>query len=312
MARIHNVWAEHVERHTDGRVKVQLIGGAVLGTPVEHLDICLSGRADIAWIAIGHFPGVFPYSDVRFLPFLYPSGAVGGRVFWEMTEKYLLDTEYKDLKVLYTHPTAVMQLLTRTKQVKTVEDLKGLKIVMDSAVQVTMTEMLGAVPVFVTEGEIFTTLERGLVEGRWREWEGAVTWKEMEVTKYRTGGLDIASNHGMGIMNLDSWNKLPADVQKVIDEMRLGHSIWAGLSFDETSLQRLPELQEYDKKVGNPEIYWLPKEEKARFVAAVEPMYEWWVSDMESKGNMKAREILEFVQAKSALFSGELTGEEAR
>jgi len=311
MARIHNVWAEHVERHTDGRVKVQLIGGAVLGPPADHLEICLSGRADITWIAIGHFPGVFPYSDVRFLPFLFPSGAVGGRIFWEMTEQYLLDTEYKDVKVLFTHPTSVFQLISN-KQVHTLEDLKGMKIVMDSSVQVEMTEYLGATAVFVPEGEIFTTLERGLVDGRWRDWEGVVTWKEMEVTKYRTGGIDLAANQGMSIMNLDSWDKLPADVKGVIDDMRLGHSIWAGLSFDEMSLSRLTELQEYDRKVGNPDIYWLPKDEKAKWVAAVEPMYDWWVGDMESKGNNQARELLEFVQAKSALFSGALTGEEAR
>lgn len=306
MQRIHGVWGQELERLTKGRVTVKLIGGSVLGPPNQHLEIVLSRRADIGWIAIGHFPGVFPYSDVRFLPFLFPSGAVGGRIFWEMTEKYLLDTEFKNVKVLFTHPTSVMQLITRTKQVKTLEDLKGMKIVMDSAVHVKMTEYLGGVPVFLPEGEIFTALEKGLVEGRWRDLHGVVVWKENEITKYRTTNLAIGANHGMSIMNLDAWNALPPDVQKVIDGMRLAHSIWSGLCFDEEDIYwAQPILREYDKKVGNPEWYPLPAAEKARWVTAVEPMYDWWVKEMESKGNTQAKEVLEFVRSAGKLYTGQ-------
>lgn len=305
MQRIHGVWGKELERLTDGRVKVKFFGGSVLGPPPEHLEIVLSGRADIGWIALGHFPGVFPYSDVRFLPFLFPSGSVGSRIFWEMTEKYLLDTEYKDVKCLFTHPTSVMQLITRTKQVKTLEDLKGMKLVMDSSVHVKMTEFLGAVPVFTPEGEIFTTLERGMVEGRWRDLHGCVVWKENEITKYRTVNLAIGANHAMTIMNRDTWNGLPADVKEVIDGMRLPHSIWAGLCFDEEDIYwAQPILREYDKKAGNPEWYPLPEDEKAKWVAACEPMYDWWVQEMESKGNNQASEILEFVRSQEKLYAG--------
>ena len=47
-------------------------------------------------------------------------------------------------------------------------------------------------------------------------------------------------------------------------------------------------------------------------MAAAEPMLDWWVGDMEGKGLNKAREILEFVQARGKLFTGAVTGEEAR
>ena len=80
----------------------------------------------------------------------------------------------------------------------------------------TILEYTGSVAVFMPEGEVYTSLERGLVDGRVHQWDGAVVWKGMEVTKYRTGNVNLAVNEMLIVMNRDTWNKLPADIQNIM------------------------------------------------------------------------------------------------
>ena len=57
-----------------------------------------------------------------------------------------------------------------------------------------------------------------------------------------------------------------------------------GMVFDRANNANLLVLQEYDKKKGNPEIYWLPDDERQKWVQAVTPIWDEWVQDMEGKG----------------------------
>ena len=57
-----------------------------------------------------------------------------------------------------------------------------------------------------------------------------------------------------------------------------------GKVFDDECVRCLEEIKEYDKKVGNPEVYNLPAAERARWVAAIQPMLDQWVADKEAAG----------------------------
>jgi len=254
----------------------------------------MKGTADIGWINPAFTPGVFPLTDIRNLPFLYPTPEIAAMVFWKQQE-ILNDLEYKDkIKVLWTFPTPIMECSTNTKQVKTMEDLKGLKFGDTEAVAGQTSEALGAVPVIMMEPDIFTGLERGMLDGRWQEYNGLVTWRCMEVTKYRTDNVRIFTHQNLIGMNLDKYNSLPADIKKVIDEHTgwdrsvLSGEIWAGCEVDSRKA-----VLEYDKRVGNPEPYVLPDAERARWVKAAEPVVNGWIEEMEGKGlGTQARDLL--------------------
>jgi len=287
-------WGPELEKKTNGRVKVTYYGGSSLGAPPDHLDLIMKGTADVGWMNPAFTPSVFPLTDIRNLPFLYPTPQVAAKVFWKQQE-ILNPLEYNDkVKVLFTFPTPVMECSTRTKQVKTLEDLKGLKFGGTEAIDGETSEALGAVGVIMMEQDIYTGLERGMLDGRWQEYNGLVTWGTMDVTKYRTDNVRIFTHQNMVAMNLDKYNSLPDDIRAAIDEMSgfdmsaATGEIWAGCEVDSRK-----KVLEYDKKVGNPPPYVLPDAERARWVKAAEPVTDGWLHEMDGKGlGAQARDLL--------------------
>jgi TRAP-type transport system periplasmic protein len=278
-------WGDAISKATNGRIKVTYFGGATLGAPPDHLDLVKKDTADIGWINPAFTSNVFPLTDIRNLPFLYPSVEVAAKVFWKQQE-ILNPIEYKDVKVLWTFPTPTMQLSTVNKPVRTLEDLKGMKFGETEPMAAKTDTFMGIVPVVIPdETQVYTGLERGMLDGRWQEYNGLVTWKCGEVTKYRVDAVDIYVHQNMIIMNLQKYNSLPADLKKAIDDTTgmlqsaASGDIWAGCEKDSLAEQRAA-----DKAKGNPDPYVLPASEKARWVAAAQPAIDAWLKDAAARG----------------------------
>ena len=204
---------------------------------------------------------------------------------WDYLQKYAVDGDFKDVKLLAVSPTAPSQLHMKTKMVKTLEDLKGMKIACTSVSHAKTIEALGAVPVNMVEGEVFTALERGMVDGRLHAWDSIVTHKTMEVTKYRTGNVNGPLNQMDIVMNMGTWNSLPDDVKNIFTGLAgLNMSRVEGMIYDRANMQMLEVAKAYDKAQGNPDIYWLPEDEMARWEEAMSVYPKEWAADMDAKG----------------------------
>jgi len=274
-----------LESATGGQVRIKYFGGSSLGAPPAHFDLVVSGTADIVAMSPEFTPGTFPISSVANLPAVFPNSEVAAAALYDLLTKYALDKELKKVKLLAVAPTAPSQLLSKTKLVKTLEDIKGMKLAGTSVSHANTIAALGANPVKMVEGEVFTALERGMVDGRLHAWDSAVVWKGMEATKYRTGNVNGPLNLMLVLMNRDSWGKLPADIQKILDGLTgLNMSRQLGMVYDRANMRMLEVMKGYDKKVGNPDVYWLPEDEQARWKAAMATCATDWVKDMEGKG----------------------------
>ena len=145
---------------------------------------------------------------------------------------------------------------------------------------------LGLVPITIQMMEIYPALQSGLLDVAVKNWEAVYSFKWFEVTKYRTAfpkGNSVG--HLMVSMNWDSWNSLPPDVQKIFEELSGAYmSNFSGESADRSGAEKFEIIKEYDKKVGNPEIYNLPEDEFQKWVDATAPVYEMWITDVEAKG----------------------------
>lgn len=278
-------WGSAIEDATDGLVTVTYFGGAQLGEPADHYDLVVSGTADIAVMTPEFTPGAFPMVEIANLPALFPNSEVAAAALWEYHQKYTVDSDFKDIKLLAVSPTAPNQLHMKTKQVQTLEDLKGMKLACTSVSHAKTIEALGAVPVNMVEGEVFTALERGMVDGRLHAWDSIVTHKTMEVTKYRTGNVNAPLNQMDIIMNKDTWNSLPDEVKGIMTGLTgLNMSRVQGIIYDRANMQLLEVAKGYDKAQGNPDVYWLPEDEMARWEAAMSVYPQEWAADMEAKG----------------------------
>ena len=189
-------------------------------------------------------------------------------------------------KLLFFQPTPVQQIQSHTKPIKTLEDLKGLKVLARGGVNGEVIKAMGCIPVTMPVPEVYSALERGLLDVAPMNWEGTMAFKWFEVTKYRTvlpKGLFITNL--MCSMNWDSWNKLPKEVQKVISDL-VGPDMAkaSGSAIDGTAAHLRGVIEAYDKKIGNPAVYTLPEEEFMKWKTAVAPVGEKWMTDTEAKG----------------------------
>jgi len=278
-------WGDTIAKATNGRVKVTYFGGSTLGAPPDHMDLVKKGTADIVWMNPGFTAGVFPLTDLRNAPFIYPNVKVASKVFWRQQE-LLNPIEYKDLKVLWTFPTPTQQLSTVKKPIKTLADLKGLKWGTTEPICAKTDAAMGLVPVVIPdETQVYTGLERGMLDGRWQEYNGLVTWKCGEVTKYRVDGVDIFVHQNMIAMNLQKYNSLPADIKKAIDDTTgFNESAHAGEVWDQCEQDSRAEQLASDKKKGYPEPYVLPTAEREKWITAAQPAVEGWLKEAADRG----------------------------
>lgn len=290
-AVVLTVWKDNIEKRTAeiGKpVKITLYGTETLVKFADTYDGVIKGIADIGapW-GPQHFPGRMPLLEVLQLPILFPSGMVASQVAQELYDtRPEIQNELKDAKLLFFCSTPPTVISSRTKQIKTLEDMKGMKMTARPGYTSLMVEKLGGTPVSMDPPGAYQAAERGVVDAIVFNWDGHMVFKYYEVTKYRTETpVSLYSDPLACSINLNTWNKLPPDVQAVFNEFSgLKQSAAAGKAFDGSSAAIRNRIRELDKAAGNPDIYMVSNDEFQRWVTAITPLYDKWMTDTEAKG----------------------------
>lgn len=277
-------WGKKIEEATNGRVKITFFGGESMAKAPDHYDLVLQGTADIVWTDPNHVPGAFPLSESVAMPFLFPDAEVCSAVMWEVYNKYLKDADFSKIKLLWTFSIGMNDFHSK-KPVKTMADLKGLKLASMAPAHSKTIKALGASGVFMIEPEVYTAMERGMLDGRFFNWEGCFVWKNFEVTKYRIQDINIFTMPNVIMMNKKKWNSLPDDIKKIIDaESGLKYSRFMGKMMQAENDHFMQVIKDYDKKVGNPPTMKISDAELAKWKKATEPVIEEWIAKHEKKG----------------------------
>ena len=212
-------WAEKVEKESGGRIKVQQFNAMALGgKPPELFDQAKDGVVDLIWTVLGYTPGRFPKSEVFELPFSVGNPEAGSKAFQEYVEKYAMD-EFKDVKLIAVHVHGP-GLIHSKDPVTKLEDLKGMKVRGGSRVINIMLEQLGATPIGMPVPAVGEALSKGVISATTIPWEVVPAVKVQQIVKNHTG---FSGDKGLYTqtfavaMNKASYEKLPADLKKVID-----------------------------------------------------------------------------------------------
>ena len=285
-------WCEKVEEVTKGRVKVTPYYSQTLCKSPDNWDATKSGVCDISWTFVGYLPGMAPLTDVVTLPFLgINKAAQCGAILWQLHEKFPeIQQEYAGNKVLLFKATNPYFIATSEKQVKTVEDLKGLKLRVHAGPPTEAMKALGAVPLLMPAPDLYTSLEKGVLDGV--VYAAAFThyFKLDEVVQYYTW-VPIAPSYGVIPMNWDTWNSLPPDIQEQIMSIGgLEGSMWWSYGWDCT----WDYIKNLATERGNPFIeYFPPPEEYDRFAEiGGKPIWNKWLANCQGKG-LPAQEVLD-------------------
>lgn len=284
-------FAQEVEKATQGRIKITVYPGGVLVKAPDHYDAAVTGIVDFGYVVHGYTPGKFPLTSVIELPFLFSSAVHGTRVFHELWKRFPeFAKEHSGVKVCWVWAGDTGQLFTTKKMVRSMEDLKGMKIRTHSLVLKSTLEILGAVPVTLPISELYEALQKGVIDGCITPWSAIYDFGLHEVVKYATVSNFYVPSFAM-VMNINSFNRLSPEDQKVLDEM-MGEKMGlkAATVYDKAAQLGIDVL----KKKGAT-IYTLTKDEQERWKKAVRDVYSKWVSDMEKK-NLPGKKVLEEAQ----------------
>lgn len=275
-------WAEKVEKESGGRIKVQLFPSMQLGgKPPELFDQAKDGVVDLIWTVLGYTPGRFPKSEVFELPFSSGDAESSSRAFWEYVQKNALD-EYKDVHLIAVH-THGPGLFHSKDPITKLEDLKGMKVRGGSRVINIMLEQLGATPVGLPVPAVGEALSKGVIAATTIPWEVTPALKVTQIVKNHTGfsgAKGLYTQTFAVAMNKGAYDKLPADLKKVIDA---NSGIETAAMFGRVMDQGDKAGLEIAKKAGN-NLITLDAAETNRWQRAAAGVRATWYKEVSGKG----------------------------
>ena len=288
-------WKKEVESRTNGKVAINTFPGATLLNAKNMFDGVIAGTADIGCSSMAYQPGRFLLTNATGLPLGAPDATVGSLMLWDIYKKYKPKpfAKVKVVTMFNTYPANIMS----KKPVRTLSDLKGMEL-RASGPAAAALKAWGATPVGMPMPATVEALQKGVVEGLFSSGDVMKSFKFAEFCKYVTMTRRVMYPFYV-VMNMDSWNKLPQDVQKVIDDLGLEQCKWTGNFLDKDVMEAL----EWSKKNYNVEIIELSKEDMAKWDKLLEPMVTKWINDAKAKG-LPAEAIVEDIKALTKKYAG--------
>jgi TRAP-type transport system periplasmic protein len=267
-------WGEELEKASGGRLKLRIYPASQLGPVNRQFDLVRNGVADIAVGLHGATPGRFPVSDLVSLPYVRPSaGSLSEVTSYRLTElapKYLA-AEHPGMKILWMAVTNPLLVHTTKIPLKSVDDLKGLRIRYAGEQFAAIISMLNAVPLAVPPGETQDALAKGIIDGCTFPYEAAQSFDLGTVAKY---------SQEPGVMNQRKFDGLPADLREII-EMTTGVAQAGrfGAAFD--AAEKAGRDYMISKGV---QITTLTPEEFAKIKTRLEPITVKSIEEVEKQG----------------------------
>ncbi|MCA3629598.1 MAG: TRAP transporter substrate-binding protein [Methylobacterium sp.] len=275
-------WAKKVEADSQGQLKIDIFPSMQLGgTPPQLFDQARDGVADIIWTLPGNTPGRFPRTEVFELPFIAANRAiVNARAANEFTGKHLME-ETREVKLLafWAHDAGVIHA---NRQVRTMDDLKGLKLRNPTRLAGEALKALGATSVGMPVPQVPESLAQKVIDGAVIPWEVVPAVKVHELTRFHTeipGSPTLYTATFFLAMNRARYDGLSAELRAVLDKnLGMVFADMAGNMWDSEA----KTISNVVRSRGNT-ITVISEEEKNRWIKATEPVHAAWIEQMKAK-----------------------------
>lgn len=276
-------WTREVAKASNNQLTVRMFPAMQLGgRPPELYRQMVQGISDITFTLPGYTSADFPMMALTELPGTAVSADDGTRKLWTHFDKYLA-RDFKDSKVLMLWNSDSASLMSRSKPIRTLEDLKGMKIRTPSAAQSAQLEALGAIPIDMPANQIYNNLDRGVIDASMIPMSAALDFKLIEVAKYFTIEPPLGRSPFLVAMNRARYEKLPPELKKVIDDTTgLKLSLKGAETYDKINGEAVAQA----KKTR--ELITLSPQEQKRWTAAFKPLIQRQV-DAGEKAGLPAR-----------------------
>jgi TRAP-type C4-dicarboxylate transport system substrate-binding protein len=276
-SKITEEFGAELESRSGGRIKVQFFGGgSLLKAPAMFKGI-ETGITDIGYSHVYYTPGRMPVSELIGLPIGTPTAWVAAHMAYDFYEKFK-PKEFNTVKVLCMHGNGP-SLILANKPIENLEAMKGL-IIRAPDISGECVAALGGTPAPTPMMEVYDAISKGVINGVWAPYETLKTFRFAEVTKYVADCWEIGSVYPFYLaMNKNSYNKLPRDLQDLVDTLSGQYQERFGLMWNEIELVGKAFGAQQGVK-----YYEYSPEEAAKWQKAVEPVITKSIKNMVGKG----------------------------
>ncbi len=289
-------WFKNMEEKSGDTLKFTYFPPGALVKQPKTFDAVKTGAIDIGGANTARNPGKFPLNELVSLPLLFPSSKIGSEVVWRLGQEFPeWGKEFAGTTLLWQFTSAPTQIITVKKPVQTLEDLKGMKIIVWTPGMLKILQALGANPIKMPSRDSALALEKGLADGIAVPIPIMRPYKLNISTKYITL-VDLAVTSFYAVMNSSKMKSLPSDIHKnLTDSTGILMARSCGEAMDKGTVKGIDWL----KSLGF-QFYTLSSEEKQKWMKAVMPLRDLWLKQMEEKGYRNIHKILERAENLSA------------
>jgi tripartite ATP-independent transporter DctP family solute receptor len=262
-------FARLVKERTNGRIIVEVFHSKQLGEEAAVIEQVQLGAIDMTRVSISAVSSFVRDLDAFQLPYLYRDAAhmwkvLDGPIGQEILKKH---EAYNFVGVGWFEGGS-RNFYTK-KPVKTVGDLKGMKIrVQQAPLMVGMVEALGAVATPLPYGEVYSALQTGVVDGAENNWPSYLTTSHFEVAKYwisdehtRVPEITVGSKKIFDKLSKEDYAII---LKAMKDAQPVQYKLWV-------EFEKVAEKAVRDKGSVITEV---SPQEKQKFMDAMKPVYD--------------------------------------
>jgi TRAP-type transport system periplasmic protein len=243
-ARAIERFAHRVEERTGENLRIQTFPSESLGSERQMLEGIIAGNIDMAKVSTGVVTSFVPEFGLFDLPYVFRDVAhmmnvIKGPIGKQMSEKL----EARGVKILFWMEQGTRSVYTTSKPIKSLDDLKGLKIrTIQSPIMADTITAFGARPTPMGFGELYMALKSGVVDGGENAPDALWYSKQYEVAKHYT-----LTNHFtspvMFVMNKAKFDSLPKGFQDILSETASDTQEWAGELYSKVAADLLEKMK---------------------------------------------------------------------
>lgn len=262
-------WMDSVEKVCNGRIDFKVLVGST--TDPDAYDALIAGTGDCASNLTTQTPGRFAILDIMTICDIGTTCNHPSTVAWEFWKTYReeIEEEFKEVKLIAlwsNSPSPIgIGFATVDKPIRTLADAKGLKVGQNSEYGIKTCVALGMSPISVGPAAVYENLQKKIMDGSFMDPEMMDAFKLSELVKYYHQFHFCFMPKWLGF-NKEAWEKLPADVQKILEAEAAKIPEWADdycrtaaaaaiesakskyglevITFDEAEIERWRQLQD--------------------------------------------------------------------
>lgn len=289
-SKICEQFIKDLEARSGGELKIRFFPAGTLLTAPKIYDGVVEGIADIGFSNIGYTYGRFRMTEVLDLPLGFPNAWVANHVANDFFRQFK-PKEWDKIHMLSMHTSPVNVVLSATKPVNKMEDLKGMTL-RGTGFIAEVVNALGGTPRPIAMPEAYEAMQKKVIDGLMIPMETLRAFRLAEVSKYATECWPIGQVYTFFmVMNKDIWNKLPPNLQKVFNEYPFEEKLagmWNDVDIDGKNLGKVTGLNFIE----------LPSAEIAKWKKAVESVLDTYVKKMVASGfnEKETRELINYAR----------------